>query len=312
MINELKIGTTIAEEIFYCKEKSMRVARNGSNYYAVVLQDKSGVVDSKIWDITDSIGDFEAGSFVKVSAQVGSFNNNIQLSITEIESIDESTVNMEDFCPYTTKDIDEMLSNLYSYIDSVKSEYLKSLLNVFFGNEKFIEKFKKHSAGKQVHHAFIGGLLEHTLGVTNICNTLSRLYPVINRDLLITAAICHDLGKMKELSVFPDNDYTDEGNLLGHIYIGAEMVDVQARKIQGFPKNLLNELKHCILAHHGKLEFGSPKTPMIIEAMALNFADDTDAKLRRFSDALTEIETDWSDKNDFFLGAKIRKTRGDI
>ena len=127
-------------------------------------------------------------------------------------------------------------------------------------------------------------------------------------DSTVTAAICHDIGKIKEISSFPDNDYTDEGNLLGHIYMGAEMIDVQARKIDGFPRQLLNELKHCILAHHGAMEYGSPKVPALIEATALSFADDTDAKLRRFSDLLADNDGTWTEKSDFFLGSKYRKT----
>ena len=169
--------------------------------------------------------------------------------------------------------------------------------------------FTTSSAAKSVHHAYIGGLLEHTVTVADICEQLLPIYPTVNRDLLITAALCHDIGKIKEISAFPSNDYTDIGQLLGHIYMGTEMIDVQARKISGFPKNLLNELKHCILAHHGSLEYGSPKTPMLIEAMLLNIADDTDAKMRRFEDLLKDVGDDWSDKNDFILGNRYRATK---
>lgn len=311
MISDLVVGNNVTDEIFYCKSKTLGVARNGSNYCSVTIQDKSGVMDCKIWELNSSIADFEPGDFIRVSGTVGSFRESLQLSITSVDLVDDDSVNIEDFCPHTPYNVEEMLSEVYKFIDSIKSDYLKALLNQFFGNEKFIAKFKNNSAAKQVHHAYVGGLLEHSLAVTRNCDSLAKIYPNINRDLLITVALLHDVGKIKEISAFPENDYTDEGNLLGHIYIGAEMIDIQARKIEGFPKKLLTELKHCILAHHGELEYGSPKKPALIEAMALHIADSADAKLRRFSDLLNETEDNkWSDKNDFFLGTKYRKTAG--
>lgn len=314
MIKDFNIGDKIDDK-FYVKSKTEGIAKNGSTYYSVILQDISGVIDCKVWEIINTIGEFNTGDFVQVVGNVGSYRDNPQITITSIEKIDSSDINVEDFCPHTPHDIESMCSKLYKYVDSVKNEYLNTLLNCFFGNEKFMNGFKKASAAKTVHHAYIGGLLEHTLAVTDICNFYTTLYSSVNKDLLITAALCHDIGKIKEFSAFPSNDYTDVGNLLGHIYIGAEMIDVQARKIEGFPKNTLNELKHCILAHHGKLEYGSPKTPMLIEAYLLNMADDTDAKARRFEDILSNMnENEWSDKSDFFIGNKYRRTTnlGDV
>ena len=152
--------------------------------------------------------------------------------------------------------------------------------------EEFIKKFKRCSAAKSLHHSFIGGLLQHSLFVAKNADHIANQYKVINRDLLVTAAICHDIGKVTEFSEFPENDYTFEGNLLGHIVVGAEMIRERALQIEGFPTDLRVNLEHCILSHHGKLEFGSPKKPMIIEAVALNFADDLDAKLEAFTEAL--------------------------
>jgi 3'-5' exoribonuclease len=159
-----------------------------------------------------------------------------------------------------------------------------------------VAKFKAHSAAKRVHHGFMGGLLEHTLSVTKLCDFYCTMYPILNRDLLITAALCHDIGKIHELSSFPENDYTDEGQLLGHIVMGVEMISEGVRAIEGFPEKIANELKHCVIAHHGELEFGSPKKPAIPEAVALHYADATDAKMQ----TLTEI---FKDKNsDEWLG----------
>ena len=309
MIKDYSIGQSINNVILYCTDKTSGISSRGDNYLSLTLRDSSGTINGKVWEINDNIDDFEAKDFISINGTVTTFKDALQLNITHIAKIDPSKVKMDDFCPKTPQDMDQMFNKLMSIINSISNTYLKTLLTNLFTNEKFIAKFKVNSAAKAVHHAYIGGLLEHTLAVTNICNYLITQYPTLNRDLLLTAAICHDIGKIKEISAFPENDYTDDGNLLGHIYMGTEMIDTQAKKIEGFPKQLLNELKHCILAHHGKLEFGSPKTPSLIEAVALSYADDMDAKLRRFSDLLNETESDnWSDKNDFFLNSKYRKT----
>ena len=177
---------------------------------------------------------------------------------------------------------------------------------------EFIKVFKGNSAAKTVHHGFIGGLLEHTLSVVRLCDYYTKAYPILNGDLLITAAMLHDIGKTKELSAFPVNDYTDDGQLLGHIMIGAEMIHDKAREIPGFPARLESELKHCILAHHGELEYGSPKKPALAEAVALNMADNTDAKM----ETLTEIfraagnNKDWLGFNRLFE-SNLRKTECD-
>ena len=181
---------------------------------------------------------------------------------------------------------------------------------LFVEDEAFVEAFKKSSAAKTVHHGFVGGLLQHTLAVTRLCDYYCSQYPILKRDLLLSAAICHDIGKTKELSLFPENDYTDDGQFLGHIVIGSEMVGEKIREIPGFPKMIANELKHCILAHHGELEFGSPKKPVIVEAMALNFADNTDAKLQTFTELMeSTTETGWLGFNRLFesnvIGTKM-------
>ena len=194
-----------------------------------------------------------------------------------------------------------MYGELLQFADSVKDPYLNRLLCALFKeDDEFIKSFKMSSAAKSVHHSFVGGLLQHTLAVTRLCDFYCQKYEKLNRDLLITAALCHDIAKTKEISLYPDNDYTDSGNFLGHIVMGVEMVDRiihgsdGSPGIDGFPAVLENELKHCILSHHGEFEFGSPKKPAIMEAIALNFADNTDAKLQIFTELLdTENGTGW-------------------
>ena len=196
------------------------------------------------------------------------------------------------------------------YIDSVGNEYLRQLLKAFFVEDKeFIEDFRMSSAAKSVHHSFVGGLAEHTLGVTNLCHFFCRNYPYLNRDLLIAVALLHDIGKTKELSKFPRNDYTEEGQFIGHIIIGVQMIDEKLREIPGFPVLLANEVRHCILAHHGELEYGSPKKPAIAEALALNFADNTDAKLEIFKETLAAGQSDagWIGYQNL-LESNIRRT----
>ena len=171
----------------------------------------------------------------------------------------------------------------------------------YIKDEAFIKKFKAHSAAKTVHHGFSGGLLEHTLSVTRMCDYFATSYSILNRDLLLSSAILHDIGKVKELSDFPDNDYTDEGQLIGHIVIGVEMIDDAIRSIPDFPEKLAHELKHCIVAHHGELEYGSPKKPALAEAVALNMADSTDAKLQTLTELFKgKTGTDWLGYNRLF------------
>lgn len=308
MIKDLAEGNSIQNMILYCTSKSSATSVKGE-YYALTVQDASGSLPGRIWEINEYIDQFEAKDFINVSGTVASYKGTLQINITNLDKVDPSTVNIDDFCPKAPRPVEEMWTEFMKIVGSVKNEYLSKLLNAFFGNEKIVKRFKENSAAKTVHHAYVGGLLDHSLSVAKICDTLASNYPALNRDLLITVAVLHDIGKIKEIAAFPENDYTDEGNLLGHIYMGAEMVDIQVRKIEGFPKTLANEVKHCILAHHGGLEYGSPKVPALIEATALSFADDTDAKLRRFSDLLADTtDNSWSERNDYFLNSKFRRT----
>lgn len=285
-IGDLREGEMVSET-YLCKSKQTLKTKAGKNYYSLILQDKSGTLDAKIWELSAGIDHFEAMEYIRVDGQVISFQGTLQLNVKRVRRSQEGEYDPADFVPTTNKDVDEMFSELLKFISSVQQPYLRKLLESFFVEDKtFAMQFKKHSAAKSVHHSFVGGLLEHTLSVVRLCDYYAKNYPIINRDLLITAAIFHDIGKMEELSSFPENDYTDEGQLLGHIYIGTEIIGAKIRTIPNFPTHLASQLKHCILAHHGELEYGSPKKPAIIEALALNFADNTDAKLQTMTEIL--------------------------
>ena len=289
-------------DIYLCKNKQIALTKSGKEYGNLLLQDKTGTIDGKIWDLhSPGVGSFETLDYVQVEADVTLFQGSYQLNIKRIRKAEAGEYEEADYLPVSKKNIDKMYQELLGIGRSIKNPYLSQLVLAFFGNAKFARMFSFHSAAKSVHHGFVGGLLEHTLSVTKMCSYYASCYPQLNRDLLLTAAMFHDIGKLKELSVFPENDYTDDGQLLGHIIIGTEMLGDKIKTISGFPPKLALELKHCILAHHGELEYGSPKKPALLEALALNFADNTDAKLQTLTEIMENTtETGWLGFNRLF------------
>ena len=285
-INEFREGENISG-IYLCKKKQVMKTKAGKTYYSLVLQDKTGTVDGKVWDLTSAIEHFDDLDYIQIEAQITTFNNALQVNVRRARVAGESEYDVTDYMPVTKRNVDEMYKRLTELIDGVKEPHLNALLKSFFVEDReLVEEFKKHSAAKSIHHAFVGGLLEHSLSVAELCEFLAGRYTLINHDLLITAALLHDIGKLDEISSFPENDYTDEGQLIGHIVTGAFMISERVKKIDGFPKKLSDELTHCILSHHGELEFGSPKKPALIEALALAHADNLDAKLESFTETI--------------------------
>ena len=298
-------------DVYLCKHRQAAVTKNGKTYLNVILQDKSGTMDAKVWDPNSAgIEEFEPMDYIEVGGDVSSFQGALQISVKRVRVVREGEYNPADYLPVSKKNIEAMYQEVLAMIQRTKNPYLKELLEAFFVKDAdFIKKFKNSSAAKSVHHGFVGGLLEHTLSVAQMCEFYCKQYPMLKRDLLITAALLHDMGKIKEISPFPLNDYTDDGNLLGHIVMGVEMVGEKGRDISGFPPVLAGEIKHCILAHHGEYEYGSPKKPAIMEAVALNFADNTDAKMQTFTELLENTEqTDWLGFNRLFE-SNVRMTR---
>jgi len=294
-IKDLRDGEMLSET-YLCKVKQTLTTKAGKNYYSLALQDKTGLLDAKIWDLGPGIDHFEAMDYIHIDGQVISFQGTLQLNVKRIRKSHEGEYYPSDYMPVSNKNINDMYQELTSFITVIKEPHLKTLVEYFFVNDKqFITSFKNHSAARSVHHGFVGGLLEHTLGVVKFCDYLAMNYPIIHKDLLISAALFHDIGKLEELSSFPENEYTDAGQLMGHIFIGANKVNEQIKNIPNFPVKLANELVHCILAHHGELEYGSPKKPAIVEAVALNFADNADAKIQTMTELLSsnEDKADW-------------------
>ena len=298
-------------DVYLCKHKQAAVTKNGKNYLNVILQDKSGTMDAKVWDPNSmGIEEFEPMDYIEVGGDVSSFQSSLQISVKRVRVCREGEYNPADYLPVSEKNIEEMYQELLGMVQRTKNPFLKELLEAFFVKDAhFIKKFKNSSAAKSVHHGFVGGLLEHTLSVAQMCEFYCKQYPILKRDLLVAAALCHDMGKIREISAFPVNDYTDDGNLLGHIVMGVEMVGEKIRDIQGFPPVLAGEIKHCILAHHGELEFGSPKKPALVEAVALSFADNTDAKMQTFKELLNSTDSaDWLGFNRLF-DSNVRMTK---
>lgn len=311
-IKEYKEGDKVFD-IYFCKHKISAVTKNGKPYETATLQDKTGTIEAKIWDPHSAgIADFEAMDYVEIYGDITSFQGMLQVNVKRTRYAQPGEYDPKNYLPVSRHNVDKMYEEVLQYIAGISNPHLQMLCQkIFVEDKEFAEKFKKSSAAKSVHHGFIGGLLEHTLGVVKLCEFYCTRYEKLNKDLLITAALCHDIGKVKELSAFPLNDYTDEGNFLGHIVIGTEMVGDRIREIEGFPVRLSSELKHCILSHHGEFEFGSPKKPAIIEAVALNFADNTDAKLETFTELLNNApDKGWLGFNKL-LESNITATQAD-
>jgi len=268
---------------YLCKQKLSQKSKSGKTYLSLKLQDKTGAIDAKVWELTKDIQNFEENDFIKVDGIVVSYQNDLQLKVGKIRKSMEGEYDPANYIPTTEKDIDSLFSQIKDYIQTLHNPLIRQLIeNVFIKNAAIREAFKVHSAAKSMHHNYMGGLLEHTLSVVQICDFLAPRYKFVNRDLLIATAMLHDIGKIYELSPFPSNDYTDDGQLLGHLIMGDALIKEESEKIPGFPHQLQSLLRHSILAHHGEYEFGSPKLPKTIEAFILFSADNMDAKIKMY------------------------------
>jgi 3'-5' exoribonuclease len=267
-------------------------------YLRLEFIDKSGSVAGNCWTVTNEVIDgYQEGDIVKIQAQVQNYKEQVQLKVNKIRKANSDEYNLIDFIAQTKKDIDKMIEELFIFIESVKDDKIKELLLKIFQDKELINKFSQCPAGKSWHHNYVGGLLEHTLNVAKICDFASNLYSV-NRDLLITGAILHDIGKIFEYTIIPFIDFTDEGRLIGHIVEGDRLIVNKTTEINLFPKETLMLLRHILLSHHGELEKGAVKVPMTIEAVILHFADNLDAQttgVQQLKNATIDTNARWTE-----------------
>ncbi len=293
-INEIKENDSV-ESFFLVKEKSSGITKTGNAYLKLKLVDRSGEIEGRVWTFVGSYAEsFEKDDFVHVIGKAVSFQEHLQLNITRIERVREEEILFPDFFPMAEKDIEEMFRSLLEICQAIKNPHLSRLLQLFWEDEPFIKLFKMAPASKWLHHNYLGGLLEHTLSLVQLVLKNVNHYSGVNLDLLLTASILHDLGKVDELSYHRSFDYSDEGRLLGHIILGIERVEDKIRQLPDFPKDLSTLLKHFLLSHHGQYIWGSPKRPMTLEAVMLHFLDDMDAKINGIQQFIKKQVTEGS------------------
>ncbi len=294
-ITDFREGESISET-FNVGSRNRLVTRSGKPYLSLTLGDKTGTISAKVWDNADAIhANMGSADFVHVRGTVEKYMNELQLKVDQLRVVRTEDVDLADFLPAGTKDPEEMLNALRGLSETVENRFLRSLLDDFFADSELMEKLKVCPGAKHLHHSFVGGLLEHTLSVTKICDWVCGHYEKVNRDLVMVGAILHDIGKVYELTASPAFDYTTEGRLLGHLILGCNVIGEKIQQIQGFPRELELQVLHLVLSHHGSYEFRSPVVPKTVEAMLLNQVDDLDAKVRLTQDYIEQARSDPSE-----------------
>ncbi|HVH71887.1 MAG TPA: OB-fold nucleic acid binding domain-containing protein [Candidatus Dormibacteraeota bacterium] len=284
---------------FLVSSKQIKPKKSGEIYLALTLCDRSGQIDAKMWDnVNDAVDKFEQDDFIKVRGLINKYSSRYQLTIHKLRRMEDSEVEYSDYLPKTAKDVDELWRTLGASVASFSNEHLRLLLEAFMGDPQIAEAYRQAPAAKSLHHAFIGGLLEHVVSLMKLCDTVAPLYPQINRDLLLAGAFLHDIGKIYELNYQRSFSYTTKGQLLGHMIIELEMLHEKLALVPGFPAELKILLEHLIISHHGKYEFGSPKLPMFPEALMLHYLDDLDSKMESMRAHFErDPEAEWSGYN---------------
>lgn len=278
-INSIKTGDAV-DDIFVLAEKNLAQKKDGNNFLNISLSDKTGVIKGVVWDNVDQISEkISAGDFARVRGNVTEYRGSLQLVIKNIEACSADSIDPSDFLPESRLNRDDMFERLLKLTETIETLYLKNLLEAFWNDDEFVGKFKRAPAAKKMHHAYIGGLIEHTLSMTLLADKIATHYKGIDRDLLIASAILHDIGKIREFDYKVKIDYSDEGRLLNHIVIGVQMIEEKLRNIKNFPDEQALLIKHMIVSHHGTRNFGSPEPPKTIEAVLLNYIDEIDSKV---------------------------------
>lgn len=287
-VNQLSNGDSV-DESFLVADKQLRANRQGNLYLHLELRDRTGSVGARLWNASEGLArTFEPGDFLRVKGKTQVFQGALQLILSHVEVIDAASVEPEDFLPQSSHNVARLSARLRELLLSMTNPHLRALAECFLIDEEFIRKFTTAPAGIKNHHAYHAGLLEHVVTLLTIADRIADLYPELDRDLLMTGIFLHDIGKVDELSYDRAFSYSDEGQLLGHLIMGVEMLRDKVERTadltgEPFPKELLLRLKHMIVSHHGTHEFGSPKLPMTLEAIALHYLDNLDAKIHTFS-----------------------------
>src|SRR5246127_223809 len=286
---------------FVVVSKQVKPKKTGEPYLALTLGDRSGHIEAKMWDnVEDAIDVFEQDDFIKVKGLLNKYKNRFQLTIHKLRRMQESEIDFADYLPKTTKDIGELWQTLAGFIASFQNPHLKALVESFMADPEIAERYRNAPAAKSLHHAYIGGLLDHVVSLFRSCDLICRNYPQVNRDLLLTGAFLHDIGKIHELAYMRSFSYTTKGQLLGHMIIELEMLQAKLALLPGFPEELKTMVEHLIISHHGQYEFGSPKLPMFPEALMLHYLDDLDSKMeamRAHFEREAEVEGVWTSYN---------------
>ena len=268
------------ESPFLVRDKIMAMAKNGKPYMTLKLMDRTGEIEGRVWDRVDEFSSrFEKDDFIFAHGKASVYMGKMQLVVQDLERLDEASIDLGDYLPTSDRDSAQMEARLRDKVASIGDSHLRRLMESFLADDDFLKRFVMAPAAKAMHHVYLGGLLEHSLAVADLVDDVSGRYPGLNRDLLVTGALLHDVGKIDELCYARSFDYTDEGKLIGHIVIGTELVEDKIRGLEGFPRKTAVLLKHLLLSHHGQYEFGSPKRPKTVEAVILNFLDDLDSKI---------------------------------
>ena len=265
---------------FVVASKQIKPKKTGDLYIALTLADRTGQIEAKVWDNVHEVLDaFDQDDFVKIKGLLNKYNNRFQLTIHKLRKCEEGEVDFSDYLPKTDKDVEVLWQAVRDFVESFQNEQLKALLKAFMADPEIECRYKNAPAAKTLHHAFVGGLLDHVVSLFKSCDLVSRNYPSIDRDLLLSGAFLHDIGKLYELSYARSITYTTSGQLLGHMIIELEMLHAKIAQVPGFPDELKILLEHMIISHHGHYEFGSPKLPMFPEALMLHYLDDLDSKM---------------------------------
>ena len=265
---------------FLVQSKEIRLRKTGEPYLALILSDRTGQLEAKKWDDIEEVADtFDRDDFVKVNGLIQNYRDRPQMTIHRLRRAEESEVELADYLPHTTRDIEEMFAELRAAVDEIGNPHLRKLLQSFLDDPEVASRLRRAPAAKTLHHAFIGGLLEHILSLLNLARLTAQNYAHIDLDLVKTGVVLHDIGKIHELTYGRTFGYSSEGQLLGHITIGLRMLDQKLALLPDFPPRLRLLVEHLILSHHGQYEFGSPKLPMFAEAVLLHYLDDLDSKL---------------------------------